>query len=163
MKTSSILKTGTVALLLSYSFVSIGEAHAPKQDNNKKAIATQKQLICLAQVIYDEARGEPKQGKYAVAHVVQNRVKTWDRDTCGVVYHKRGKICQFSGMCSNGEKPYTDETMRIAYNVYTGQHADNTKGATYFHANYVKPKWMNVYERTIIIAKHHFYKSNQTL
>lgn len=163
MKTRNILKATAISLLLSYSMSSISVAHTPSVNNQAVKIEMQKQMTCLAQVIYDEARGEPKQGKIAVGNVVMNRVKTWNRDVCGVVYHKRGKICQFSGMCSRGEKPYSDETMRIAYRVFTGQVSDITKGATYFHANYVKPKWMHVYDRTIIIGKHHFYASNQIL
>ena len=36
--------------------------------------ATNEQLSCLALNIFHEARGEPKLGQYAVAHVTKNRV-----------------------------------------------------------------------------------------
>ena len=34
-------------------------------------------LVCMANAIYFEARGEPDAGKIAVAQVIRNRVNDW--------------------------------------------------------------------------------------
>jgi len=49
------------------------------------------EIQCLATNIYHEARGEPLPGKYAVAIVTLNRVKSADHpnDVCRVVYHQK--------------------------------------------------------------------------
>jgi hypothetical protein len=44
------------------------------QDLGRKPVDNQ-QLFCMAQNIYFESRAEGEQGKQAVAHVVQNRIK----------------------------------------------------------------------------------------
>jgi|TARA_Y100000385_G_scaffold285935_1_gene346827 spore germination cell wall hydrolase CwlJ-like protein len=33
-----------------------------------------------------------------------------------------------------------------------------TAGATYYHANFVRPKWSKSFKRTATIGKHHFYR-----
>ena len=52
-------------------------------------------IVCMAQLIHDEARGESMEGKEAVAQVVLNRVRDgrFGRGVCGVA-RKPG---QFSG------------------------------------------------------------------
>jgi hypothetical protein len=69
-----------------------------------------RQLQCLADNIYYEAKGEPDLGKIAVARVVMNRVEAgFEKDPCAVIYQGApgGKIkaadsrggCQFSWLC----------------------------------------------------------------
>ena len=81
------------------------------------------QLFCMAQNIYFEARAEGEQGKQAVAHVVQNRMRDprFPNTVCGVIqegrhtesWRTRGQVmaqedrvwiprrnqCQFSWYC----------------------------------------------------------------
>ena len=158
-----IAKTCVLTSIVAFAFSSIGVAQAPSAVDHAKAKSFEKNMTCLAQVMHDEARGESRQGKIAVGHVVINRTKTWNRDVCGVVYHKRGKICQFSGMCKGGKMPYTEETYKLAYKILRGEIKDPTNGATYFHATYVNPAWKRVYKKTIKIGSHIFYESKQTL
>lgn len=63
-----------------------------------------RQLTCLADSIYYEARGEDLKGQEGVGYVVMNRVKArkWPNTICGVVYqctraspHSKRKVCQF--------------------------------------------------------------------
>lgn len=92
------------------------------QDLNRKPVDNQ-QLFCMAQNIYFEARAEGEQGKQAVAHVVQNRIRDprFPKTACGViqdgrhfeswktrgqavaaedrVYIPRRNQCQFSWYC----------------------------------------------------------------
>lgn len=165
MNLTKTLKNSALAVIIFGAFANVGIAQSPviSKQFHETGIVLKREMVCLAQVIHDEARGEPKAGKIAVANVVINRTATWKRDVCGVVYHKRGKVCQFSGMCSRGEKPYTKESINLAYEVMHGQHKDLTKGATYFHAKYVNPAWNTAFQKTKTIGNHIFYRSNQTL
>ncbi|MBY0386507.1 cell wall hydrolase [bacterium] len=49
-----------------------------------------KQLMCLAEAIHGEARGEPEEGKIFVGRVIITRVeKGFGKNYCDVVYSKR--------------------------------------------------------------------------
>lgn len=159
-----IVKFGAGLCFIVAAITTIGYVQAPHIETTSDEYArVKRQTVCLAQVIHDEARGEKLAGKIAVGHVVINRSKTWNREICGIVYHKRGKICQFSGMCKQGKPKYTKETLHIAYDLLNGSYRDNTGGATYFHATYVSPDWSNSFKKTKTIGNHIFYKTNQTL
>lgn len=121
--------------------------------------------MCMARVIYDEARGEPYKGKVAVGHVVLNRVKeSEDKTVCDVVYQKKRirsrYICQFSGMCKGTKTPFDGYSLNIAYNIISGRTKDPTRGATHFHNDTVRPYWSTVYEQTVRIGKHTYYNRN---
>ena len=62
-----------------------------------------RQMRCLAEAIYFEARSEPEAGQAAVAQVVLNRVRSgiYPTDVCGVVYQDANRpfACQFSFAC----------------------------------------------------------------
>ena len=61
------------------------------------------ELVCLADVMYFEARGETAAGRHAVAMTVLNRVssKRFPNTICGVVTQGKGELhrCQFSYYC----------------------------------------------------------------
>lgn len=131
-----------------------------------------KQVDCLAENILWEAGYEPRDGKVAVALVTLNRVASgnYAKDICGVVKQKNDGVCQFSWVCQpiNTVKRLTlmnssvyNEIKDIAVNVlynYDNMH-DITKGATYYHADYVNPGWG--LPKTTQIGHHIFYKSNK--
>ena len=108
-------------------------------------------LMCLAMNVYHEARSEPMVGQYAVAHVVINRVNStrWPNDVCSVVHQglDRGRHkCQFSWYCDGKSDKAHEEVpwaraLIVADNVLRGKIEDPTKGATHYHARYVKPYW----------------------
>lgn len=56
-----------------------------------KKILSDKEIHCLTETIYYEARGEHDKGKRAVANVVLNRVKSnkFPNKICDVVYQKK--------------------------------------------------------------------------
>lgn len=60
------------------------------QDLGRKPVDNQ-QLFCMAQNIYFESRAEGEQGKQAVAHVVQNRIKDpkFPKTACAVIQEGR--------------------------------------------------------------------------
>ena len=125
-------------------------------------------LTCLALNVYYEARSEPMDGQYAVAHVVLNRVANdaFPDDACKVVkqgYHKGKHRCQFSWYC-DGKSDNPKDKMSwivaqvVAYNTLYGHHKDNTHGATHYHATYVSPWWRKHYNKTVAHGSHIFYK-----
>ena len=125
-------------------------------------------LTCLALNVYYEARSEPMDGQYAVAHVVLNRVAddSFPDDACKVVkqgYHKGRHRCQFSWYCDGkSDKPKDNMSwivaQVVAYNTLYGYHKDNTHGATHYHATYVNPWWRKHYDKTVAHGSHIFYK-----
>ena len=126
---------------------------------------TQAQIDCLAKNIYYEAAYEPKDGWMAVGLVTMNRVKSgnYADDVCGVVYQKTGKTYQFSwvGLKNLSKINHTvyNDIIEIATLIYMNHDRlkDITGGATFYHANYVKPGWK--LQRTREIGQHIFYKS----
>lgn len=129
----------------------------------------QKQVTCLAENIYFEAAQEPLIGKKAVAFVTINRVLTgnYANTICDVVYQKTGNTCQFSWYC---DKTFTSRRLTIkdtmlyndirdlATNIVVNfqKMKDVTDGATYYHADYVKPGWK--LDKVDQIGRHIFYK-----
>mgnify|MGYP003340594729 CR=1 FL=1 len=132
-----------------------------------------KQVECLAQNIYYEAGWEPEEGQVAVAMVTMNRVEDgrFANTICGVVKQKEGTVCQFSWFCEKRAKAMIDKglltvennsvynkitDMALNFYLYTETFKDPTKGALFFHADYVKPTWSNI-RHTAQIGRHIFY------
>jgi len=126
---------------------------------------TQKQIDCLAENIYHEAGYESRQGKEAVALVTLNRMQDprFTKDICGVVKQKTTSVCQFSWFChkvSISNKDVYEDAKEVAVYVYANYEnlKDITKGALYYHADYVNPRWK--LEKTTVIGRHIFYKES---
>ena len=131
------------------------------------------EVNCLALNIYHEARNQPLVGKLAVAQVTINRVNDnrFPNSVCAVVmqgfYYNQSPIknkCQFSWWCDGkSDKPKDKVSWQqiqiLAYDIHTGffNGIDLVKGATHYHANYVKPYWINK-KKVRVIADHVFYK-----
>ena len=141
-----------------------------KSTYNALTTEAQKQVTCLAENIYFEAGHEPLEGKTAVAFVTLNRLQSgYANDICGVVKQKTGKTCQFSWYC---DSTFTSRSLTIKqtllYNdiLELSTHIflnfermdDVTNGATYYHADYVNPKWTRL-QKEKQIGRHIFYKS----
>lgn len=134
----------------------------------------QKQLECVADNVYYEARGEGHLGMVAVAQVVLNRVTDprWPNSPCGVVYdgakyskdraHLQKGKCQFSWVCQSSRPRPPDpvlykEAWKAAHEVFVERKwTDRFAGLTFYHAEYVKPKWP--YQFVKKVGRHLFYK-----
>lgn len=129
---------------------------------------TQREITCLTENIYFEAGAEGRKGQIAVALVTMNRLAAgyYGEDVCGVVHQRTKNSCQFSWVCTKNiankrltiksTSMYNDikeVAMFVFFNYENMQ--DITKGATYYHADYVNPGW-NL-PRTIKIGAHIFY------
>ena len=94
-------------------------------------------LVCMANALYFEARGEPLAG--------QNK-------------------CAFSFYCDGKPEIIDDqetyEWMKtIAYGVIQGSlYIDLSEGATHYHADYVYPSWADTITPTVCINTHCFYR-----
>lgn len=133
--------------------------------------ATSKDENCLTQAIYYEAGNQSIMGKEAVAWVVLNRVgrRGYPKTVCGVIAQSTKiedtKVCQFSFWCEERYKPNktlwkesNEVAKRVLKNV--GIHAiiDQFGDATYYHAQYVHPKWRKSKEFLGQIEEHLFYR-----
>lgn len=119
----------------------------------------------LAATIYGEARGEPWQGKVAVAWVIQNRLKSrrWGNSYRSVVTAPK----QFS--CWNASDPnyaviqranLEDAVFQSCVAAGAAAHFDlcndPTDGALHYAASYIRPKWAT--DDFVKIGHHHFYR-----
>lgn len=122
-----------------------------------------REINCLAEAIYFEARGEPERGKWAVAEVVKNRVESraYPNTYCAVTKQRKGNICQFSWACDPGRgKPSGSQweiAQTMATKVYDGHKPNVVGDALFFHATFVKPSWSKVFTRVGKIGSHIFY------
>ena len=140
---------------------------AEKAAKIAEAVST-KDVACLADAIYFEARGEPESGQEAVAQVILNRAASghFPKSVCGVVYQNqhRRNACQFSFAC-DGKPEVKNETaawrraLRIAREMAAGEkQLPALVAATHYHATYVKPRWASKMEKLSTIGGHVFYR-----
>lgn len=127
----------------------------------------------MALTVYGEARGEPIEGKIAVAHVINNRIQDnrWPDTLIGVVLQPK----QFS--CWNDDDPNSKvlirkskqgvfydmafdwkECMYASHGVIARYLRDNTFGANHYHTQSVSPYWADKMQKTIEIGHHIFYR-----
>lgn len=147
---------------------------------------SQKDLQCLAENVYYEARGESLLGKIAVAQVTINRAKhpRWPNSICNVVYQEYTKTiegeyyddanteprqirtCQFSWVCDPQRSPIAKnsqqwrESLQVANSllaVDSKMIKDITNGATFFHAKELGRVWPQ-YKKVAVIDNHVFYR-----
>ena len=133
-----------------------------------------RELQCLAEGMYYEARGEPWKGQLAVGRVILNRVKSqsYPDTVCGVVYqnrHMRNR-CQFSFACDGKPDRITEREVWKRVRGYASwllagdskkrgeyQVLASLDAATHYHADYVSPRWAKFFELTARIGRHIFY------
>lgn len=175
-----MLKSISLSLLIAFSIIAVGfnlqsnKANLPINVHYSHLIASaKKQVECLADNIFFEAANEPVEGQIAVAFVTINRVNSgiFPNDICGVVKQKTQNVCQFSWYCQEKEyrlsytkqlteaqKALYNQIVQTAVYVYLNYESikDPSKGALFYHANYVDPQWKNMV-KTAVIGRHIFY------
>jgi len=146
-----MLRTIKLIATLFVAIFTISYAHAE----------TNPQVVCLAQTMYHEARGESDKGMIAVGNVVMNRTRSgrFPNTPCAVIKQRTRKSCQFSWVCSRNqirELPLYNRAMQLARQVYV-YNVDLTHGALFFHARTDRPRSSKLYA-TASIGKHTFYR-----
>lgn len=126
-----------------------------------------REVGCLSEAVYYEARSETSAGQKAVAEVVLNRVKSkhFPNTVCGVVYEgaERTTGCQFSFACdgSTSKLPYGkywEKSKQTAEHMMVGASAPMTRRATHYHTTDVAPKWAPYLRQTRQYDTHVFYR-----
>jgi len=158
-------RTGPLMLRASFGTAFTPGGNTPFQLGN--ALASSRELECLADAIYYEARGETPSGQAAVAQVVMNRVRhpAFPKSICGVVfqgaYHRTG--CQFSFACDGSMRHARDvgawnRARKIAARALAGDIANQVGSATHFHTTSVSPVWGPRLMRVAQVGMHIFYR-----
>ena len=126
-----------------------------------------KQMSCLAEALYFEARGEPITGQLAVGEVILNRVEDsrYPSSICKVINQGTGRrfACQFTYTCDGKletvhERKAYEMALKLAKILITTHDRKLTKGSTHYHSNYVNPKWSKKFERVAKYGRHIFYR-----
>ncbi len=127
-------------------------------------------LTCLALNVYYEARGESDKGKKAVAKVTLNRVrsKRFPNTICEAVYEQRwdkrrrryvGAFAwtEFDTLPSPKNRQWK-KAWKAAESVYLDPESVQLKGALFYHATRIKPRWAKQKKRIKRIGRHIFYR-----
>ncbi len=122
---------------------------------------------CLALNIYWEARSESWAGQVGVAMVTLNRVANprFPTTICEVVRQggpRPKHQCQFSWYCDGkSDRPQHAAAWRraqqVAYAVLFSGPRDPTRGALFYHADYVNPPWSRRMTQATQIGRHIYY------
>ncbi|WP_308430414.1 cell wall hydrolase [Novosphingobium colocasiae] len=118
------------------------------------------QLRCLASAIYFEARGESLEGQLAVGRVIVNRSQSgrFPASYCGVVLQPSQFSFLRGGRIPGAREASRDwrEAVAIARIADAGSWASPAKGALFFHATRVSPRWR--LQRIARVDNHVFYR-----
>ena len=127
-------------------------------------------LLCLAENVHFEARGEPMAGQYAVAEVTLNRVASplFPATVCDVVHEKRWDAIRkrhvgaFSWTELESTRSPTgaawERALAVATAVYDGEQPPRVDGALFYHADRIRPSWARQKKRVAEIGRHVFYE-----
>ncbi|HEY0130541.1 MAG TPA: cell wall hydrolase [Allosphingosinicella sp.] len=120
-----------------------------------------REMECLANAVYFEARSEPIEGQLAVAEVVMNRAASgrYPTDLCSVITQK----AQFS-FINRGRFPRADrgseawkKAVAIASIARQKLAGNLPSSVLWYHATYVSPSWGKRLTRQTQIGLHIFY------
>lgn len=129
------------------------------------ALDSSRELECLTQAVYFEARGETAAGQAAVAQVVLNRVRhpAFPKTVCGVIFQgASSRTAQFSftndGSLRRGrESGAWRRAQKVAARALDGYVIPELGKATHFHATRVSPGWGGMV-RVASVGQHVFYR-----
>ena len=184
MRLLTVLSSILFAIFLGFFAFAFSQIPIPTKLNVKFSDLSKdarKQVECLAQNIYFESAHEPTEGQIAVAFVTFNRMKSgyFPNTYCDVVkqktFNNNYTVCQFSWYCE--DKPLAilknnglttrssslyNSIVELSLNFYLNHDKmkDPTKGALFYHADYVSPGWPNM-RRTAYIGRHIFYNKSK--
>lgn len=117
-------------------------------------------LDCLTRNIYYEAGVEESRGKYAVAQVTINRLKTghWGRTVCDVVYAPKQFSWTGVRILTKPDTGLWAQSEHIARQVLEGYRVPQLARSLYYHAVYIRnPVWADPAAQAGQIGNHVFY------
>jgi len=159
----------TVASLMLRPALGVGQFDASSRFDLTlvDALDSARDLECLTQAVYYEARGESPQGQAAVAQVVMNRVRhpAFPKTVCGVVFQgaSAGRGCQFSFACDGSmddrrEPGAWRRAEAVAAHALAGAVMAQVGKATHFHAVDMGAPWSQDMIRVAQVGMHVFYR-----
>ena len=113
-------------------------------------------ILCLALVVFNEARAEPYEGKYAVAEVVINRAEQQNKSICEIVKQPN----QFTFVKNKGltipktEKDAWEEAQKVASSSLS-KRTNYSNGALYFNTKAIGVRFNK--KRKASIGNHVFF------
>lgn len=158
-------ETRNAPVLLRANFTPMSPAAEPFRLNG--ALEQSRDLECLTQAVYYEARGETPAGQAAVAQVVINRARhpSFPKTICGVVFQgAQGRgACQFSFACDGSMRKRRDagawdRATRVATRALSGTVMNGVGTSTHFHTINVSPGWGPRLVRVGQVGLHVFYR-----
>lgn len=157
--TAQLVKPSTISSKKVYESSYLASLPKPKKS---------KELNCLAEALYFEARGETVKGQFAVAEVILNRVESsrYPDSVCGVINQGTGRkfACQFTYTCDGKAEVISEpkayaQVSKVANLLLLGKvERKLTKGATHYHTTAVRPNWARKFPKTAKIGSHIFYR-----
>ncbi len=111
---------------------------------------TDEELDIVCRVVMGEARGEPYEGKMAVAQVVRDRATSWGKPVTEIVAAPNQFAEPFKG-------EITDECQIAVMEVFENGESILEYPTTHFHADYVNPYWAKEKVNRGTISRHKFY------
>ena len=127
-------------------------------------------IMCLALNVYHEARSEPVQGQFAVAHVTMNRAGGDQAKVCETVVARKqfswtnkmlAKKTESRYVLKKAGVPKDKNAWMLAKHIarLTIEHkpTDLTNGATHYHTTKIKPRWAASMQYVRRIGRHVFY------
>lgn len=147
----------------------LAKHHLKKQVKNthqkvvheKENVSPNSEVDMLALAIHNEARGEPRSGKYAVANVILNRVKHKSfPNSVRKVVTQPGQFQWYHNHKLRSRTAPTEEARAIARDIYqkhvSGRRVDNTGGSIFFSSNGVRPAPRAI--KSVRVGHHQFYR-----
>jgi spore germination cell wall hydrolase CwlJ-like protein len=141
------------------------EVVAARPFHLRDALDQTRDLECLTQAVYYEARGESRAGQAAVAQVVLNRTRhpAFPKSVCGVVFQRLRGTCQFSFACDGSVHRRVElgawrRAEQVAARALDGSVMSEVGNATHFHVARISPIWRNSLLRVSQVGSHVFYR-----
>ena len=137
--------------------------------NPAAPLHAQDTLILLTMLVFGESRGEPQEGKVAVAWVVKNRVSKprWWGDTWPSVmlrpyqfscFNKDAPLYKLLNPLAHDRPETWLDCYLAAVGVYHDFLEDPTLGATHYFNLDIHPFWADSMEKKVRIGRHEFYR-----
>jgi spore germination cell wall hydrolase CwlJ-like protein len=121
---------------------------------------TKTDVECLTRNIYYEAGVESRVGKFAVAQVTINRLKTgyWGNSICKVVYARKQFSWTLAQKLPRPDSQLWAESEEVARKVLAGHRVRGLTKSLFYHAIYIRdPHWVDPKYEAGQIGNHVFY------
>lgn len=116
------------------------------------------QTLCVAEVVFAEARSESELNQALVASVVYNRSLVRGELPCDVAYAPYQFALPVRPPEEQNPKAWA-KAIEVTKQVRDGQYdLQNCYGATYFHEASVNPNWAAKRELACVVETHLFYR-----